>query len=154
MKDATIWVVPVSSAIPNWKKLFFIFTPTVWVISLITFLLVAVTTYCLSLDEKKMSSFKSFLNVLMVTYSIVLNQTRGDIPDSTKMRIFLFIYSIFSMHWSTAYSTSLTSMMTSPSYDEKISSFDDILRNNLGFGMTLPTTRLFQKNDESLEDEV
>lgn len=58
------------------------------------------------------------------------------------------------MHWATAYSTSLTSMMTSPKYDQKIKSFEDILRNRFGFGMTATTTRLFEKIDGKFEDEI
>lgn len=152
-KDSTIWVVPVAQ-VPNWKKFFFIFTTNVWILSLLTYSIVSIVAYSLSIKEKKGSIFTSLPGILLVIYSITINNSIGKFPKSTRFRVFLFLYALFALHWTTAYSSNLISLMTSPKYTQQISSFDDILNYKFGFGMTLSTTRFFEKTNDHFEDEI
>lgn len=87
-------------------------------------------------------------------YSIMVNNTIGKFPKSMKLRLFLFLNFLYALHWTTAYSSGLISLMTSPKFDQQIRSFEDILKYKFGFGMTLPTTRLFENTNDRFDDEV
>lgn len=153
MQDATIWVVPVSQALPNWKKIFQIFTPIVWVMTLFTYISVTIMTIVLSRGER-LNNFRAASKVFLFTYCTMIGNSMGVLPVTTKLRLFIFLNCLYSMHWTTAYSSSLTSMMTSPKYGVQIKSFDDVLKFNLDYGMTLSTVPLFEKFSDKIEDKI
>ena len=64
MHDATIQVVSVADIIPNWRKMFLVFTPTVWAASAIVYLLVSIIVYLLGIvamknEQKEHVSYRS-----------------------------------------------------------------------------------------------
>ena len=153
MQDATVWVVPTADETPNWKKIFLVFTPTVWASSVVVYFLSSILVYFLGKvalrnHQKEHVLFRSFYGALFAMYGVFVVNSTG-FAYTTRLRTFVIFWSLFCIHWYTAYTTSLVSLMTSPIYVEKLKNFEDIKRSEYHFGMTLPTTKYFRsKNDD------
>ncbi|CAO1443385.1 unnamed protein product [Diamesa serratosioi] len=158
MQDATVWVVSVADKIPNWRKIFLVFTPTVWAMSAIVYLLSSILVYFLGLvalknNQMEHALYRSFSGAFFATYGVFMVNSTGS-ARTIRLRSFLIFWSLFCIHWYTAYTTSLVSLMTSPMYVEQLESFKDMKRSEFRFGMTLPTTKYFQSHHDEIGNVV
>lgn len=158
MEDTTVWVVLIADEIPNWRKIFLVFTPTVWTLTAVAYLLSSILVYflgkaALTKDQKEHVLFRSLHGALFAMYGIFVVNSTG-FAYTTRLRNFVFFWSLFCIHWYTAYTTSLVSLMTSPIHVEKLRNFEDLKRSKFQFGMTLPTTKYFISQNDSIGSYV
>lgn len=154
MEDTTVWVVLIADEIPNWRKIFLVFTPTVWTLTAMVYLASSVLVYFLGKaavtnDQKEHVLYRSFNGALFAMYGVFVVNSTG-FAYTTRLRHFVIFWSLFCIHWYTAYTTSLVSLMTSPIHVEKLRNFDDLKRSKFNFGMTLPTTKYFRSQNDNI----
>ncbi|CAO1421445.1 unnamed protein product [Diamesa hyperborea] len=154
MEDTTVWVVLIADEIPNWRKIFLVFTPTVWILTTVVYLISSILVYflgkaALTNDQKEHVLYRSFHGALFAMYGVFVVNSTG-FAYTSRIRHFVIFWSLFCIHWYTAYTTSLVSLMTSPIHVEKLRTFDDLKRSKFNFGMTLPTTKYFRSQNDTI----
>jgi len=123
-QDKTTWVVPEADIIPKWRSLVAIFHPNVWLVSMIVYAIVSITTCLLGKSIKSTQEYAMFRTIYgtsLSTWCTLVGSAPAIFPKTTRLRVFVFLWGLFSLHWYTAYTTCLISMLTTPQYQNPVS---------------------------------
>jgi hypothetical protein len=114
--------VPASEIIPKWQSLMQIFEPSAWLMSFLAYLGVAFVIFALGKNFNNMETevYTHLPGTFLVTWSILLGISLPITARSVKLRAFIFLWAIFAIHWSTAYTTSLTSTYTTSQHGHEV----------------------------------
>lgn len=81
------------------------------------------------MNKRNMFHIEAVFGALFAIYGVLVVNSTG-FARTIRLRTFLMFWSLFCIHWYTAYTISLVSLMTSPMYIEQLKNFDDMKRSN------------------------
>jgi Bacterial extracellular solute-binding proteins, family 3 len=121
-EDQIAWIVPVSEVTPKWQSLMLIFEPLAWFMSLLAYVCVAISMFALSKYFNKLETevYTHLSGTFLVTWAILLGISLPRTARAIKLRAFVFLWAIFAIHWSTAYTTSLASTYATSYRNEEV----------------------------------
>lgn len=124
-QESLIWVVATNGAIRGWKRLIFEFSHTVWAfVALIWVVSLGVLYGHFRLRGSKADFSKIAVHIVGATLEISFIKHLGG------FRGFLSLFLVYSMIITSAYKSGLTSLLTLPIMEEKISTVEEGLAEN------------------------
>jgi hypothetical protein len=146
------WYVPCPVLIPRLEKISQIFSPTVWVIFIITFVAVIAVMWLLG-KRHNVTEIKDYRTVSSCAYnawSTAMNVSASQ-PSTTSMRTLFFLWVCCCYGTSTVFQTLFTSSLVNPGFGTQLESFEDLLSSGLEYGHD---KRLYNFYFESSGDEL
>lgn len=133
------------------------FDRKVWI--LITCSTVAVTLSLYFVNKTieqslRLNCFNSFSETLLSVFSVLINHPFLKVPQHTTIRFILIIWFLCSLNFSSIYSSKIVSVLTDSTYEQKLTTFEELLNSGLNFGLTRQSGQFFDRelNDfDSLE---
>lgn len=125
-----IWLVPKPNKMPNFKVLISIFNAITWL--LIFFVLILTVSvwhfYAKSNGDKLYDSYiKCFLDIYILNLSMGI----PTIPNSIRLKFLFVIYILYAFHVSAFFQGKLSSVLTSPIYDSRILTLQQLADSEL-----------------------
>lgn len=123
LKDEITWIVPTADEIPMWQNVFGVLSWPVWLFSVILYIsisfIINVTAICSRLKDRK--AYLKIDKVLLITLGMVISQPTSIMPKRTRLKILITVWSLFSLYFSSAFTTTLISMLTTPRFGRNVS---------------------------------
>lgn len=117
-QDKATWVVPADAMMPQWLALLLVFQPSAYAatFALLVFFCVASSTIVRVFRDnfrKEHQCYKNPVSFVIITIGILFSNIPAKFPKTKFLKYLLVIWLLFCLHWSTAYSSTLMSVLTS-----------------------------------------
>lgn len=126
MQDVVTWIVPSDDMMPQWIGLLLIFQPSAYVATfgLLIFFWVVVSSMVRVFKwsfRREHNIYRSPISFLFISVGILFSNIPNKFPRTTFLKYLLVIWSLFCLHWSTAYSGTLMSVLTNTHFTAGVS---------------------------------
>lgn len=126
MQDVVTWIVPSDNMIPQWVGLLLIFQPSAYAATfgLLIFFWVVVSSIVRVFKwnfRREHKIYRAPISFLLITVGILFSNIPNKFPRTTFLKYLLVIWSLFCLHWSTAYSGTLMSVLTNTHFTAGVS---------------------------------
>lgn len=117
-QDKATWVVPADDMMPQWIALLMVFQPSAYAatFALLVFFCAAASTILRVFKDhfrREHRCYRSPSSLVLITIGILFSNIPSKFPRTTFLKYLLVIWLLFCLHWSTAYSGTLMSVLTS-----------------------------------------
>lgn len=137
----------------QFKSIVDIFTVKIWILVILVYVLVSACVWTLSLSTKNESDqYKSLIFVLFNDFSVLLSISLNLRPRTLRVRYIMVLFFLFTIMVSSAYTSYLTSILSTPRYQQKYSSMGDIYKHNLTTYMMPNSISRFTDDFDSVND--
>jgi hypothetical protein len=138
------WYVPCPAATPRLKKISQIFSPTVWLIFIITFVVVIAVMWLLAKRHNvtEIKAYKTVSNCAYNVWSTAMNVSASQ-PSTTSMRNLFFLWVCFCYGISTVFQTFFTSCLINPGFETQVENLEDLLSSGLEYGYDINLYNFF-----------
>jgi hypothetical protein len=150
------WYVPCPAPIPRFKKISHIFSPTVWMIFIITFVVVIAVMWLLAKRRNVTEiDYRTVSSCAYNVWSTAMNVSASQ-PSTTSMRNLFFLWVCFCYGISTVFQTFFTSCLINPGFGAQVENLEDLLSSGLEYGYNIRLYNFFfgssAKNQEIIGD--
>jgi hypothetical protein len=150
-----MWVVPCAKPFPRWKSITRVFSPTAWLLVLITILLAAGILSCLArCGVHELKLYKTLSGCLFCTCAVVLGVSTSSAPLSVPARFFFILWVWYSLAINTLFQTFVTSYLVDPGHQNQIQSIADILESGVQYGFHPDVNASLQYESDKLLTEI
>lgn len=120
-----IWLVPNSKLFPHWIGMIHIFQPYVWYSGFAVCALVCATIgYAANWTQYENPNYVKMKNITLIIIGIMLNNVPKIVPTTWRIRFIFILWTIFCLNWTSAYTSSLITMITTPlRADDKVKNY-------------------------------
>lgn len=140
--------------IPQWRTMFMVFKPLIWIVTLITFIVFFII-YCLF--SWFCSDALNFLETSTANYFMLIGLSLGYsvpiIPKSNYQRILFFAWSVFTLHLAAIYQQHLYSIMVDPEIENSIVDLQTLKQTGLKVCLNRLYFNTF-KDMQSIQNEL
>lgn len=117
-EDALVWVVPTPHLKPHWTSISNAFTNQCWILISVFFIICTVTMILITHIQSwtvEHPFFRTASSCMLTSVGIMLNCAVPH-PKSTLLRLFIFMFSMFAINLTSAYQSSLITLLTGRRY--------------------------------------
>lgn len=125
-----IWLVPKPNKMPNFKVLISIFNLITWLTIFVIFILM-VSIWYIYAKYRNDKFYDSYVKCFLDIYVLNLSMSITRIPHSIKLKLLIIIYILYAFHLSAFFQGKLSSVLTLPIYDSRISTLEQLADSNL-----------------------
>lgn len=149
------WAIPAPRILFDYKIYFRAFDQIIWILMAISTVAVTLLLYITNKTVEpnlRINTFNNFSTTLLSVFSVLINQPfflKIKHHKST-IRLIVFVWLTSSVNFSSLYSSKIASLLTTPSYEEKVTTFEDLVNSGLIFGLTKESSQFF---DRKLNDQ-
>lgn len=152
--DAYTWVVPRAHKSAAWVGLVIIFKRFVWYSLIVGFFLCGTAWTIIGKLSRDSSYNSSFGHCFLNTWTVILGFVSYLHPVQESLRIFFVFLNIYCILFLTAYQTKLFDVLTNPSYEYQIQTFEEVIESGLKFGGTEELHGLLQDSDDPFDNRL
>jgi hypothetical protein len=147
------WYVPCAASIPRLKKISQIFSPTVWMLIIITFAAI-ITVMWLLVQCRDVTEIKDYRTVSGCAYNAWATAmgVSASKPSTTAIKTLFFLWVCYCYSISTVFETFFTSFLVNPGFGTQIENFKDLLSSGLEYGYDIRFYESFYKRNNSDEE--
>lgn len=146
MIDVNLFWVPAGLKVPMWKNLIKIFRTTLWISTIIAFIINGFAFWIIA-RIKQYYPFEKLPKSLFISWGILLNITTK-IPKCYILRIPFIIWCISSLILNTCYTSKLIAYITDPLYEHHIKNVKQLIASDLKLGFDSSTEDAFNWNNK------
>lgn len=149
------WCVPRAQLAPRWKNLFYVFTVTAWLGMFATYAVIASITWLMGqCNPKEISAYFILKNSIISLYSTFLGVSASTLPKKDSIRISFYFWLIFCLHFISVYQAKLVGVLLSPSYENQLSTIEEMVDSKLEHDIISSHTRLIQNSKDYRLDKI
>ena len=137
VKCAVKWFGPLPKPIPHWKGLVILFTPLMWLLVLIVYLIASIIFCSLANVHRSVNEHVSYRNPVacfLHTLSLLLGHAVFVRPHSWYLRLFFVVWIYCCLLINTAYQSSLISVLTHPRFEPPVDTVKKLLQSQMPYG--------------------
>jgi ABC-type amino acid transport substrate-binding protein len=129
--DAFTWFIPRAGTYPRFLSISRVFSPGVWLLVFAVMLVAAVLFYRVAVTQTagESNSYKSFINSLLNTWSVVLGVSVHEKPRSDLLRGIFCLWLMHSLAINTVFQTYVTTYLVDPGRRHQIDSEEEIIES-------------------------
>ncbi|KAK5638518.1 hypothetical protein RI129_012813 [Pyrocoelia pectoralis] len=143
-----LWFVPKANQISNMNVFTKVFNYDVWIATIVVFICVWLMWFLIISRNGGFTFDKlcvSFLNVWSLT---ICGNVVSQLPRSLALRIILLFYLIYAMQMQFAFTSDMSTVLTTPRYDFQIRNLDELADSQLPiYTLPLMKTMFFSENN-------
>ena len=126
MQDISAWVVPTGKSLPHWIGVLLVFEPIVFLVMILLLLFFWLATsrmvkYFAFNFQSELTTYKNSTTFFLITVGLLLTNAPTNFPRTRFLKFLLFLWTVMSFYWSTAFSATLISVITNTAYEEGVS---------------------------------
>lgn len=116
------WIVPRSAAKPQWQGPINIFTENLWMLSFGMFCIMLVIVYIIGKwsDENNSEPIQRLDEMSMQVASMMIGISTSFKRRTKRQRVVIFLWAMLCLNFTTAYTSGLVSMLTTPMHMEQV----------------------------------
>ena len=140
-EETVQWFGPPRKPIPQWKGLVILFTPLMWLLVLIVYLIASIIFWSLANFHRSVNEHTSYKNPIacfLLTFSIVLGEAVFVRPQTWYLRLFFVVWVYYCLLINTAYQSSLISVLTKQQFEPPIDTLEKLLDSQMPYGYIAP----------------
>jgi len=143
--NSVVWIVPRPQFISGWRSLLGIFKPAMWGIVIVAYLLGSASLCSLAhtVRSREPALYRNLCSCMMTTLALALEIGAHIQPRGTVMRLVFACWVIYCLQISTAYKSSLISVLTNPQLEPPILNMKQLAKSRLGFQYTVGLSEYF-----------
>jgi hypothetical protein len=157
VKETVKWFGPPAQPSPRWKGLVLIFTPLLWLLVLIVYLIASLIIWLLANVNRTVTEHVSYKNALLCflqTFSVTLGEAVFVRPHTWYLRLFFVVWVYYCLLINTAYQSSLISVLTRPQFEPAVDTVEKLLKSDMAYGYVAPLKPWFRRTDEPAYKKV
>jgi hypothetical protein len=140
--DHVRWYVPCAAPFPGWMSLIRVFTLSLWLGFLVSYIVFAVTMWQVVKISIRISAqlieneaYTSLVKCLMNYWAVILGQSAPNNPLQVPLiRAVFLIWILYCLTINTVYQTYLTSFLVNPGLQHQISSNEEVINSGIAYG--------------------
>jgi len=150
------WFGPLPKPIPHWKGLVILFTPLMWLLVLIVYLIASIIFWSLANVHRSVKEHVSYRNpvVFLHTLSLLLGHAVFVRPHSWYLRLFFVVWVYYCLLINTAYQSSLISVLTHPPPEPPVDTVEKLLHSQMPYGYITPVKLWYSGTDDATSKEI
>lgn len=141
LMDKVRWYVPCATPYPRWMSLTRVFTLSLWMGFLVSYVIVSIIMWQIVKVTRKISAtaaqneaYTSLPKCLLNFWAIILEESASNNPpDVAVIRAVFFAWVLYCWAVNTVYQTYLTSFLIDPGFKSPLASEDEILASGIGY---------------------
>jgi hypothetical protein len=148
---------PNPKPVPHWKGLVILFTPLMWLIVLIVYLIVSIIFWSLANVHRSVNEHVSYKNPVvcfLLTFSIILGEAVFVRPHSWYLRLFFVVWVYYCLLINTAYQSSLISVLSQPRFEPSVDTVEKLLHSQMPYGYVAPAKIWFSRDEGSTSKTI
>jgi hypothetical protein len=133
------WFGPIPKQIPHWKGLVTHFTPQMWLLILIVYLIVSILFCSLANVQRSVKERVSYKNPVVCflrNFSVVLGSAVSVRPQTWFLRLFFVVWVYYCLLINTVYQSSLISVLTQPQFESPVDTVEKLLNSHMPYSFT------------------
>jgi hypothetical protein len=137
LKETIRWFGPHAKPSAHWKSLVIIFTPLMWILVLIVYLMCSLVFWSLANVNGDVKEYVAYTNALLCflqTFSMILGEAVCVRPHTWYLRLFFILWVFYCLLINTAYQSSLISVLTDPRYEPSVDTVEELLNSGMSYG--------------------
>jgi hypothetical protein len=140
--SAIKWFVPCPKPISRVDRFLTVFDASVWLTMIIVFVLTSAlfwfsAHYPGRMFANESKNMQTLPKCVYNAWSIFIGVSVPEMPKSWTLRIFFLIYVCYCFAMSTVFQAFFVSYLVEPGYEEKISTFQELLDSNVNYGFNV-----------------
>lgn len=128
--EKKVWIVPKPKQLNKLWMIGRLFNWNLWLLWFITFLIITFA-YWIMLIIKMKGNNVNYQLAFITVYRISLGIGAPNLPHNTSTRLLMMAYILYSFHVVFYFQGKLSSVLTSPNYEEPINNYERLARSNL-----------------------
>jgi hypothetical protein len=158
-KNVIKWYFPCAKHAHPWTAMTRVYTLDAWIFVLCAaFPLVAIThriAVCANKYQLREShQYMNFESCLYICISITLGVSVTELPRTSVLRTFVFLYILFSFMMTTMFQSYFTSFLLNPVLEKDFSTIKDILESGIQYGYSSDVEEILKHDSEESEYET
>jgi len=123
------WYVPCSIKNPRWSSIYRIFTAQLWLVLIISFVIVAISTALVGRYSctSEWQGYKTLKSSFTHLWAVILGVSVSSMPRTPSLRPLFLSWVCFSLAFSTVFQAFLTTFLTDSGYKIPIRNMDELL---------------------------
>lgn len=149
MQEDITFCVPHSAPKPYRKRALAILGIEILLLCFIYIILIAIVSVKLARYQPNESNiYKNYVTCVLNVVSIITYSPVATLPRSSHVRFLIMLWVIFSLNLNIIYQTNLMSVLTSTSFDQELTTVEEMLRTNYDIYIIPAAKRFFDDNSE------
>ena len=151
------WFGPTRKPVPHWKGLVILFTPLMWLLVLIVYLIASIIFWSLANVHRSVNEHVSYKNPVvcfLLTFSIILGEAVFVRPHSWYLRLFFVVWVYYCLLINTAYQSSLISVLSNTQFEPPIDTVEELLHSQMPYGYVAPVKIWFARAEDSTSKTI
>lgn len=145
--DSMIWVVPRADRLPRWLVVFVLFTPDVWLAWFLIFLGGGISICFFARTKGEIPDLKSLgCSLILALQGFIGNSSRTE-PRTRNPRFVFLGLLIFCIVATSAYTSTLITVLTNDVYEHQVDSEEEILTSGMQIGGLKVSKGIFNGSD-------
>jgi hypothetical protein len=157
LKETIRWFGPHAKPSAHWKSLVIIFTPSMWFLVLIVYLISSLIFWLLANVKNTVKEHVSYTNMLMCylqTFSIILGEAVCVRPNTWYLRLFFIPWVFYCLLVNTAYQSSLISVLTNPRFEPAVDTVDGLLNSGMSYGFVWRFHFWYNRTNDTMSNKI
>lgn len=149
IEEALTFCVPQSDLKPYWMKVMAILSIEVLLSCFICIMLITIISVHLARNENaEANTYKEYTSNILNILCMLMSSPVFMLPKTGPVRFLIMTWVIFCLNLNTIYQTSLISVLSSRTYEQKLTTVEDLINSNLDIYI-LSTDKKFFREDSS-----
>jgi hypothetical protein len=152
VQETVKWFGPLPKLSPHWKRPVIIFTPLMWLLLLIVYLIVSLIFWSLANVNIFVNEHVTYQNAVVCflhTFSVVMGVVVFFRPHTWILRLFFIVWVYYCLLISTAYQSSLISVLTHPQFEPPFDTVEKLLNSRMPYGYIPPIKRWYNESEDA-----
>jgi len=157
VRETVKWFGPIPKPVPHWKGLVILFTPLMWLLVLIVYLIASTIFWSLANIHRSVNEHVSYKNpaaCFLQTFSVVLGEAVFVRPQTWFVRSFFVVWVYYCLLINTAYQSSLISVLTQPRFEPPVDTVEKLLHSQMPYGYIIPVIHWYNESEDAASKTI
>jgi hypothetical protein len=157
VRETVKWFGPLPKPVPHWKGFVILFTPLMWLLVLIVYLIASIIFWSLANVHRSVNEHVSYKNPVVCffhTFSVVLGEAVFVRPQTWFLRSFFVVWVYYCLLINTAYQSSLISVLTQPRFEPTVDTVEELVHSQMPYGYTTLVKHWYNESEDAASKTI
>jgi hypothetical protein len=157
VRETVKWFGPIPKPVPHWKGFVIHFTPLMWLLVLVVYLIASIIFWSLANIHRSVNEHVSYKNPVLCflqTFSVVLGEAVFVRPQTWFLRSFFVVWVYYCLLINTAYQSSLISVLTRPRFEPPVDTVEKLLHSQMPYGYITLVKHWYDESEDAASKTI
>jgi hypothetical protein len=146
------WYVPRAKKVDNWRSLYRVFTPAIWLVFFVVCVVVALLLWQMAKLKSgarmyncviETSSYSNFSNCLSNVWAAMVGVSVSKMPVNFRLRILFLLWLFYCTHMNVVYLSFLSTFLIHPGFQHQVRNVEELLESGMEYGYNMGFDKYF-----------